>query len=46
MQEVGMIDPIGPETISQNRRDVVLSDDTVPVMGSIGGVESQGRIDS
>lgn len=39
MQEVGMIDSIRPETISQNRRDVVLSDDTVPVMGSIGGIE-------
>ena len=39
MKEVGMIDSISSEAISEDRRDVVLPDDTVPVMGSVGGIE-------
>lgn len=39
MKEVGMIHSISSEAISEDGRDVILSDDTVPIMGAVGSIE-------
>ena len=39
MKEISMSDTIGLEAISEYSRDVVLSDDGVPVMRAVEGVE-------